>query len=435
MKPLTLQGRIITLLTLFTIVTITTFVVIQLAHELKVMNKYKKSEALIVSLAVENIWEKVSNLKIPSEMKAIFLQRKLNSLEKSKAISKAYVLDSYGKIVSSTSSRDIGKSGDPNDLETINRVTRDYEIKNETIIDEKNKTFSLYISLRQEEKVDFVVRVFFSLTDLSAALVNVYKPAMIIGVCIIMVNVVLGIFLSQIIVGPVKIFNAAAGKIASGRLDLRINLTTSDELEELADSFNIMTTELLRMKELAENANPLTKLPGNIVIAEKVESRIKEGRKFTVIYCDLDNFKAFNDKYGIHKGDEAISMTGEIFKEIISKDGQGDDFVGHEGGDDFLIIVEPEKAQEVAKQIIAEFDKRVRFLYSKEDVDRGHIVAHARDGSIKTFPIMSISLAGVTNVNREIKSYGEVTNIAAEIKKKAKAFDRSCFVIDARRGV
>ncbi|MCQ9206192.1 MAG: diguanylate cyclase, partial [Omnitrophica bacterium] len=253
-------------------------------------------------------------------------------------------------------------------------------------------------------------------------------------VCIILVNIILGIFLSRIIVGPIRIFNEAAGKIASGRLDLRINLSTADELEELADSFNSMTGELLRMKELAENANPLTKLPGNIVIAEKVGARIKEGTKFTVIYCDLDNFKAFNDKYGIHKGDEAIKLTGDLFKESLKIKGGVDDFVGHEGGDDFIILTSSEKVEPIVQHIISEFDKRIRFLYNKEDLEKGHIVAHARDGSIKTFPIMTISLAGVSNTQRKIESYAEVTNIVAEVKKKAKSISKSCFVLDERKG-
>ena len=434
MKPLTLQGRIITLLTLFTIVTMATFIVIQLRHELRVINKYKESEALIVSLAMENIWEKISNLKIPQEMKAVFLQKKLNSLQQSKAIFKAYVLDRYSKIISSTDSSDIGRSGDPDDQEVVSKSQREQDIKNETMVDEKNNMFSLYIVLRQEEKIQFVIRIFFSLADLAIALTNVYQPAGIIGVCIILVNIILGIFLSRIIVGPIRIFNEAAGKIASGRLDLRINLSTADELEELADSFNSMTGELLRMKELAENANPLTKLPGNIVIAEKVGARIKEGTKFTVIYCDLDNFKAFNDKYGIHKGDEAIKLTGDLFKESLKIKGGVDDFVGHEGGDDFIILTSSEKVEPIVQHIISEFDKRIRFLYNKEDLEKGHIVAHARDGSIKTFPIMTISLAGVSNTQRKIESYAEVTNIVAEVKKKAKSISKSCFVLDERKG-
>ena len=168
------------------------------------------------------------------------------------------------------------------------------------------------------------------------------------------------------------------------------------------------------------------------MIQEEVEKRIAAGEKFMVIYCDLDNFKAFNDKYGVHKGDDAITLTGDIFKETVEKEGEKQDFVGHEGGDDFLLVTVPERAQKIADYITTEFDKRVREFYDQEDLDRGYIVAHARDGSVKQFPIMTISLAGVTNESHPIKSYSEVTNIAAGIKKLAKKKEGSCFILDRR---
>jgi len=155
--------------------------------------------------------------------------------------------------------------------------------------------------------------------------------------------------------------------------------------------------------------------------------------KFVVIYCDLDNFKAFNDKYGIAKGDEAIKLSADIFKETIKTLGNTDDFIGHEGGDDFILITTPDKAQAVADTIINEFDKRVRGIYIQEDLEQNCIIAHARDGSIKKFPIMGITLSGVSNEHRNITSYGEVTNIAAEVKKKGKSIGKSTFVMDQRR--
>jgi diguanylate cyclase (GGDEF)-like protein len=246
------------------------------------------------------------------------------------------------------------------------------------------------------------------------------------------VNIILGIFFARIVIGPIKVFNAASKGIAAGRLDLRINMPTNDELEEMANTFNFMAQELVKMKERAENVNPLTKFPGNIMIMEAVEKQIKAHKKFTVIYGDLDNFKAFNDEYGIHRGDEAIKLTARILREAVKKYGSVNDFVGHEGGDDFIILTTPEKAEDIANYIIVEFDKKIPSLYSKDDLEKGYIIASSRDGVEKHFPIMTISLAGVTNVNRQINSYAEVTNIAAEVKKKAKKEQRSCFILDKR---
>jgi GGDEF domain-containing protein len=211
-------------------------------------------------------------------------------------------------------------------------------------------------------------------------------------------------------------------------------MNTHDELEELSETFNVMTVELKKMKEKAENANPLTKLPGNIVIREEAEKLLKENKKFVVIYCDLDNFKAFNDKYGIHAGDEAIKLTAAVFKEAVAQKGNANDFIGHEGGDDFILLTTPDKAKDMGDYIISEFAKRIKALYNKEDLDRGYIEAKSRYGNeIMKFPIMTISLAGVTNEIRLISSYAEITNIAAEVKKKAKQTPGSCLFMDKRK--
>jgi len=149
------------------------------------------------------------------------------------------------------------------------------------------------------------------------------------------------------------------------------------------------------------------------------------------VYSDLDNFKAFNDKYGIGAGDKAIKLTSKLMEESLKK-GNPDDFLGHEGGDDFVLLTTPEKAEAVASYITSEFDKQIRLLYSKEDLEKGSIIAKARDGTIKEFPIMTISLAGVSNELKSLNSYAEVTNICAEVKKKAKHATGSAFVLDKR---
>jgi len=273
-----------------------------------------------------------------------------------------------------------------------------------------------------------------SAATIQKALNEVTIPIVGIILFVVIANFALAALLSKILINPISSLFSATTSIAKGNLQKRVQINTGDELEVLAKNFNFMTQELIKMKAKAENANPLTKLPGNIVIQEETEKRIKENKKFVVIYCDLDNFKAFNDKYGVHKGDDAIKLTAGIFKEAVGKEGSFNDFIGHEGGDDFLLITDPEKSQKIADYITAEFDKQIKGLYSKEDLDKGYIEAKARNTEqIMKFPIMTISLAGVTNINRDIKTYSEVTNIAAELKKKAKNVPGSCFVIDQRK--
>jgi diguanylate cyclase (GGDEF)-like protein len=438
MRTITLKSRLIILLTTFTIVNIAIFIAIQLGYESKRVNKFSQSKAIVVVTTLEdtwnllNTWEKVINFSLPLEKKLDFLKNKIEALKEAQEISQGYLLNREAQIIFSTDKFLENTKGDFYDLRIIDNLSNTKTVEREIRIDETKKNFFVYLPLVLGDNIAYVARLSFSLRDIWDTSRQVYQPAIAAGLLFIIVNIILGIFFSRLVIGPIKVFNAASKDIATGRLDLRINMPTRDELEEMANTFNFMAQELIKMKERAENANPLTKLPGNIMIMEEVEKRLKEQRKFTVIYSDLDNFKAFNDKYGIHQGDEAIKLAAQIFREAVKKSGGANDFVGHEGGDDFILLTTPEYAENIANYIIIEFDKRIRALYSQEDLERGYIVATARDGAIKQFPIMTISLAGVSNMARQINSYAEVTNIAAEVKKKAKKEQRSCFIMDKR---
>ncbi|MFA4842887.1 MAG: diguanylate cyclase [Candidatus Omnitrophota bacterium] len=436
---LTLQNRITTLVIASSILFISIFTFIQLNNQVNSINRHNTYQANLSSLVVKNNLENILKTTALGGLKPdTYIQSSLHALKNSNIINEAYVFDREGKIIASTETQLVGNDvrykelGKFQDLEYLSKEDKWYIAE----IEKMRRRLNVFLSATPGtgEALPYVAKLSFSLGNIQDALVLVYKPVILTAVIIILLNILLGYLLSKIVIGPLKLLNEVTKIIAGGDLSIRSNIRTNDELEELGETFNFMTEELIKMKERAENANPLTKLPGNIVIHEQVDKRINENRKFVVIYCDLDNFKAFNDKYGIAKGDDAIKLTAEVFKEAAKQEGDADDFVGHEGGDDFILLTSPEKAQAVADGIIREFDKRVRSLYNAEDLKEGNIVAHARDGTVKKFPIMTISLAGVTNVHREISSYGEVTNIAAEVKKKAKSIEGSVFVMDKRHG-
>jgi diguanylate cyclase (GGDEF)-like protein len=179
------------------------------------------------------------------------------------------------------------------------------------------------------------------------------------------------------------------------------------------------------------NANPLTGLPGNLEIMRELDYRIEKKLSFAAIYADLDNFKAYNDAYGFMKGDVAIKLTADILRDAAAV-GDNDSFIGHIGGDDFIMIVNPACADSVCQTIIEHFDQRISALYADEDLKRGHIVTYNRQGDETLFPIMTISLAVVTNERKTYTSHLEVSDIAAELKKKAKALNGSVYVKDNR---
>lgn len=180
-------------------------------------------------------------------------------------------------------------------------------------------------------------------------------------------------------------------------------------------------------------ASPLTGLPGNRAIEEVIESRIRSGRKFAVCYVDLDDFKAYNDRYGFIAGSEVIKLTAEVILEALNRYGNEEDFVGHIGGDDFIVVTEMERATRISREIIRLFDSRIPDYYEEEDRRRGYIVSMDRSGKVKRFPIMSISVAVVHNTYRPLDHPGKVAQIAAELKKYAKTKPGSNFVFDRRR--
>jgi len=183
---------------------------------------------------------------------------------------------------------------------------------------------------------------------------------------------------------------------------------------------------------LGIDANPLTRLPGNNSIREEINRCIEAKKPFAICFIDLDNFKSFNDHYGFAKGDEAIKLTANVIINTIHNLGSEDNFIGHIGGDDFVIITHPDKIDFLCKEIIQEFDKDIPKLYSEEDRSQGYIVSLNRKGEREEFPIMSISIGVVTNQKRDLTHLAQVSAIGTELKEYAKTFFGSNYVVDKR---
>lgn len=200
-----------------------------------------------------------------------------------------------------------------------------------------------------------------------------------------------------------------------------------------AIEFSARIEMLLERTEEEYSASPTTRLPGNISIEKAIMRRIAKKLSFAACYCDLDNFKAYNDTYGFSKGDIIIRLTAQIIMEAMKKLGNNDDFLGHIGGDDFILITTPDKVDQISKKIIDTFDRIIPFYYAKEARKIGYIESLDRQGRQNRFPIMTISIVVVSNVNREIRHIGEVSDISAELKKYAKMQTGSKVVKDRRR--
>jgi diguanylate cyclase (GGDEF)-like protein len=188
----------------------------------------------------------------------------------------------------------------------------------------------------------------------------------------------------------------------------------------------------LRRSREMRDLNPLTQLPGNVQVQEEVARSVSRGAPFALMYVDLDNFKAFNDHYGFLRGDEAIKALAMCARDATEQIAPGAHFLGHIGGDDFLVLVEPDVAEQVAKRIIDRWDEKVMELFDPEDADRGYIEVADRRSEVHRFPLTTVSIGIATNVVRAIESHWEASEIAAEMKSYAKTDDRSSYAIDRR---
>ncbi len=179
--------------------------------------------------------------------------------------------------------------------------------------------------------------------------------------------------------------------------------------------------------------SPLTGLPGNIRIQEEIRRLVgEEPQSFGVLYLDMDNFKAYNDHYGFVRGDRAIQATARLIAEVVHELSTQTAFIGHVGGDDFFIIVAPDEAEPVAKRLGQRFDEEIPSLYDPIDLERGWVEVEDRQGTLQRFPLLSVSVGAVTTDRRRFAHFGEVVEVASEMKRVAKRTPGSSFAFDRR---
>ncbi|HOX54312.1 MAG: response regulator [Candidatus Omnitrophica bacterium] len=190
---------------------------------------------------------------------------------------------------------------------------------------------------------------------------------------------------------------------------------------------------VLRRTSRELDANPLTKLPGNVSIFDELQSRLDKQNLFAVGYLDLDKFKAYNDKYGFEHGDDVIKETARIIIKAIKTKGNTDDFIGHIGGDDFVFVTTPERVDGICKKIIQDFDETAPKFYNEDDRKKGYIMAKDRKGIEQKIPLISLSIGVVTNEAHKINHVAEISEIGAELKEHAKSLERSNYIKDQRK--
>ncbi len=191
---------------------------------------------------------------------------------------------------------------------------------------------------------------------------------------------------------------------------------------------------VLRRSRDTRTQSPLTGLPGNVRIEEEIDARLARSDPFAILYADLDSFKAYNDHYGFMRGDEVIQASARLIGEAARGSSDGAAFVGHVGGDDFVVVVAPERAEPVADAIVAAFDEAAPGFYDETDRERGFIEVTNRRGELQRFGVLTLSIGVATTAKRSFQHYAEAVAVATEMKQYTKGSETSSWALDRRSG-
>jgi diguanylate cyclase (GGDEF)-like protein len=178
--------------------------------------------------------------------------------------------------------------------------------------------------------------------------------------------------------------------------------------------------------------SPMTGLAGNVAIEDEIERRVAAGHPFAILYVDIDNFKAFNDRYGFLRGDEVIKETGRAIESAVNEVAGEGSFVGHAGGDDFVAVVGPEQATAAAQRIVQAFDEMVPAMYDVDDRANAYIEVTNRRGDLQRFPLLTVSIGIASTEKRQFRHYAEAVTVAMEMKQYTKQTGASSWSIDRR---
>ena len=203
-----------------------------------------------------------------------------------------------------------------------------------------------------------------------------------------------------------------------------------DYLTKPFDGGELVARIRTQLRHVHDNLlSPLTRLPGGQLVERAIEQQLQSSQPWSILYLDLDHFKAYNDVYGFLSGNDLICLLARIATETVRDLGGVTDFVGHIGGDDFILISTPARVASICERIFARWQAESTAYYSEADVARRAITARDRQGNLHEFPLVSISVGVVTNERRPITTLEEVSRIAAEVKYQAKTLPGdSCFI-------
>ena len=239
-----------------------------------------------------------------------------------------------------------------------------------------------------------------------------------------LVSLVLGVLLVLLITynisRPLRQLEQATAMIAEGKFDDDFRMDRHDEIGSLSHAFAVMAQRLKVLEERNLDASPLTGLPGNLAIERELGNRLRAKKAVSLCHVDLDNFKPFVDHYGYAWGSEVIKEVALLLMAELRESGEMEDFLGHIGGDDFVLISVPPRAEQICRRICSGFDGRIRKFYTEKDREQGFFVGKDRQGVRQKFPLISVTIAIVTDDGARFQNPLAMAEAAAQLKEYAK---------------
>lgn len=174
---------------------------------------------------------------------------------------------------------------------------------------------------------------------------------------------------------------------------------------------------LIRSAKRERDRNPTTNLPGSTAVEDHVNLLLKQKAACALLYCDIDHFEAYADAYGFRRADDLIAEMGGLILERARAYGGAEAFVGHVGGDDFVIVVSPGEAEELAQDLVEVFDSRMPRWYSGET------------GPEQMAKRMSLSIAIVDAQKAQAVTADDLARLLAQAKRASKKREGSNFVV------
>ena len=251
-----------------------------------------------------------------------------------------------------------------------------------------------------------------------------------LGLLSLVLGIALALIITRNISKPLQQLQKATRLIAEGNLDHKIEARRNDEIGVLAKSFAYMTKRLKVLEALNLDASPLTGLPGNLAIENRIAQLLAQGKLFSLCQVDLDNFKPFADKYGYAWGSEVIKEVANILQGYLSEEQLKGVFLGHIGGDDFVVIGKPEHIQSICKRLVNDFEGRILSFYATEDAQNGYFIGKNRQGIVQKFPLITVTAAIVTDDGSRFKNPLDMARLVAELKEYAKMMPGSNYVTE-----